>query len=467
LKFHLPLTLLLLAILLLPSAAATSQVKVYLQPDRWQVSPGDVLTVTVYVDPGEAGLSAGEFHVAYPSSLLKAQKVEVGKLFGDKPLIGMDETEIVGGKEVVKLALARVGETGKPTPPGIALTLRLEVLQTASSGSCTVNLLKVDLVDEAFNRIENVQAQGCTITVKAFTPTPTPAQTITKPPPPASPTIETTVPPPSKLVVLVLDEAAGTPLAGAKVKVNGHEAVTGGDGKAAFIVNKPSCTVTASLEGYREKSIAVTVSPGEETLVELRLKSEAKPGGGCLIATAAFGSEMAPQVQALRSFRDGYVTATRGGLAFMKTFNSWYYAWSPTMAELERENPALKAAVKGMIYPLLFELEAAKTVYPLLSFSPELVILTVGVLASMLIALTYLSPLAFLVSALLGGKVRLPKKFVSGLLLLSILLHWAGLQAASWLLPVTSPLIVLSVMVLTLQLLIGAVRFTGGRCLLK
>jgi hypothetical protein len=424
LKARLLLALLLLVVIMLsslPSAAAASQVKVYLQPSRQQVSPGDTLTVTVYVDPGEAGLSAGEFHVAYPSSLLKAQKVEVGELFGDNPLIGMDETEIVGEREVVKLALARVGETGKLTPPGIALTIKLEVLQTASSGSYTINLLKVDLVDEAFNRIEDVQIQECTITVEAFTPTPTstttPTPTQTTPKPSPSPTPSTTgtaVPSPSKVVVLVLDEATGAPLAGVKVRVNGYEAVTGEDGRAAFVVSKVSCTVTASLEGYREKSMAVTASPGEETLVELRLKPEAKPGGGCLIATAAFGSEMAPQVQALRNFRDCYVMATRGGLAFMKTFNSWYYSWSPTIAELERENPALKTAVKGMIYLLLVELEAVKAVYPLLSFSPELAVLTVGVLASMLIALTYLSPFAFLASAFLGGRVRLPKNLFQG-----------------------------------------------------
>ncbi|KYH38520.1 MAG: hypothetical protein AYL30_004320 [Candidatus Hecatellales archaeon B24] len=243
--------------------------------------------------------------------------------------------------------------------------------------------------------------------------------------------------------------------------MNGHEAVTGEDGKTTFTVDKSSCTVTASLEGYMEKSVVITVAPSEETLVELRLKPEAKPGGGCLIATAAFGSELSPQVQALRNFRDHYVTSTRGGLAFMKAFNSWYYAWSPTVAELERGNPTLKTAVRGLIYPLLIELEAVKTVYPLLSFSPELAILTVGVLVSMLVAVTYLAPFALLASALLKGRVRLPRRLTSAIPLVFILLHWVSLQAASWLLPVTSSAIVLSVMALTLQLFVGGVRFLG------
>ena len=44
-------------------------------------------------------------------------------------------------------------------------------------------------------------------------------------------------------------------------------------------------------------------------------------GGGCLIATAAFDSEMAPQVQFLREIRDNTVMNTQSGTAFMTGFN--------------------------------------------------------------------------------------------------------------------------------------------------
>ena len=36
-------------------------------------------------------------------------------------------------------------------------------------------------------------------------------------------------------------------------------------------------------------------------------------GGGCLIATAAYGSEMAPQVQLLREIRDNQLMNTSSG----------------------------------------------------------------------------------------------------------------------------------------------------------
>jgi tetratricopeptide (TPR) repeat protein len=79
-------------------------------------------------------------------------------------------------------------------------------------------------------------------------------------------------------------------------------------------------------------------------------------GGGCLIATAAFGSEMAPQVQFLRELRDNTVLQTESGSAFMTGFNQFYYSFSPAVADYERENPAFKEAVKITLTPLLASL---------------------------------------------------------------------------------------------------------------
>jgi len=84
--------------------------------------------------------------------------------------------------------------------------------------------------------------------------------------------------------------------------------------------------------------------------------AEQQKGGGCLIATAAFGSEMAPQVQFLREIRDNTVLQTQSGTTFMTGFNQFYYSFSPTIADYERENPAFKEAVKLTLTPLLTSL---------------------------------------------------------------------------------------------------------------
>ena len=87
--------------------------------------------------------------------------------------------------------------------------------------------------------------------------------------------------------------------------------------------------------------------------------SEAKStedGGGCLIATATYGSEMSQQVQQLRELRDNQLLQTNSGLAFMSTFNDVYYSFSPTIADYERENPMFKQAVKLAITPMISSL---------------------------------------------------------------------------------------------------------------
>ena len=94
----------------------------------------------------------------------------------------------------------------------------------------------------------------------------------------------------------------------------------------------------------------------EETQVSEDSQSPSSSGGGCLIATATYGSELAPQVQQLRELRDNTLLQTSSGSAFMDGFNSFYYSFSPTIADWERENPVLKETVKLMITPLLTSL---------------------------------------------------------------------------------------------------------------
>ena len=89
---------------------------------------------------------------------------------------------------------------------------------------------------------------------------------------------------------------------------------------------------------------------------EIKEDLDESTGGGCLIATAAYGSEMAPQVQFLREIRDGKIMATESGTAFMTGFNQFYYSFSPAVADYERENPIFKEAVKVTLTPLLTSL---------------------------------------------------------------------------------------------------------------
>jgi len=110
-------------------------------------------------------------------------------------------------------------------------------------------------------------------------------------------------------------------------------------------------------------------------------ESEEKEGGGCLIATATYGSELAPQVQMLRELRDNQLMNTESGSAFMGGFNELYYSFSPTIADLERESPVFKEIVKAGLTPMLSTLsimESAETESEVLGLGLSVIALNLG-----------------------------------------------------------------------------------------
>ena len=91
----------------------------------------------------------------------------------------------------------------------------------------------------------------------------------------------------------------------------------------------------------------------EEEMMKDDTMTEEKEGGGCLIATAAYGTELAPQVQFLREIRDNTVMSTSTGASFMTGFNQLYYSFSPTIADMERENPMFQEVERAFITPMI------------------------------------------------------------------------------------------------------------------
>ena len=106
-------------------------------------------------------------------------------------------------------------------------------------------------------------------------------------------------------------------------------------------------------------------------------------GGGCLIATATFGSELSPQVQQLRELRDNVVLNTESGKSFMTSFNKFYYSFSPVIADYERENSFFRDTVKIALTPLLTSLSVLSyadidSEEEMLGYGISLILLNVG-----------------------------------------------------------------------------------------
>jgi len=127
---------------------------------------------------------------------------------------------------------------------------------------------------------------------------------------------------------------------------------------------------------FRQLMADAKAKPEPESLPLARI-------GGCLIATATYGSELAPQVQLLREIRDNTVLQTQSGTSFMTAFNQFYYSFSPAIADYERENMVFKETVKLTLTPLLASLTLLQyadidSEYDMLGYGIGIILLNIG-----------------------------------------------------------------------------------------
>jgi hypothetical protein len=81
---------------------------------------------------------------------------------------------------------------------------------------------------------------------------------------------------------------------------------------------------------------------------------------GCFIATAAYGTPMAEQIQSLREFRDEYLLTNPVGQALVYL----YYRVSPPVAQFITEHPSLKPVVRAGLVPAVAISTAAVNTSP-------------------------------------------------------------------------------------------------------
>jgi len=171
-------------------------------------------------------------------------------------------------------------------------------------------------------------------------------------------------------------------------RVSGNAEVGGDFEKFTFAADQTGPT-TIKFENIRntgqETEFALVVVPGSKVLTSTNEssvdESNEEQGGGCLIATATYGSELSPQVQLLREIRDNQLMNTESGAAFMSTFNDIYYSFSPIIADMERESPIFKEVVKIAITPMISTLslmENANSESEVLGLGLSVIMLNLG-----------------------------------------------------------------------------------------
>jgi len=129
-------------------------------------------------------------------------------------------------------------------------------------------------------------------------------------------------------------------------------------------------------------------------MVVLKAATPPASQGTCIIATATYGSELAPEVQFLREFRDETVLRTFAGSCFMRVFNAWYYSFSPAVAKMIAANGWLRAVMRIILYPLIGILHLSAMTYGAVGFNPEVGVVAAGLVASTLLGIVYVTPAA-------------------------------------------------------------------------
>ena len=152
------------------------------------------------------------------------------------------------------------------------------------------------------------------------------------------------------------------------------------DEKSEKIMEDRNAKLEAEKESQEAKIVQLEAEKENQQEKIAQLEAE-QNGGGCLIATATYGSELSPQVQQLRELRDNQLMNTESGSAFMSTFNDIYYSFSPVIADYERENPLFKEIVKIAITPMISSLslmENANSESEVISLGLSVIMLNLG-----------------------------------------------------------------------------------------
>lgn len=161
-----------------------------------------------------------------------------------------------------------------------------------------------------------------------------------------------------------------------------------------------------------------------QTVTTTTARTGTQPARRCLIATSTYGSELSPQVQVLREFRDGAVLSTFAGSQFMAGFNAWYYSFSPYIADLIASSSVAQFVMRILLFPMITVLQVASMDYPISSLNSELRVITAGLMAGTLIGVVYLS--LPLIAIAMKKKIGLGKHHIA-----AWLIACAGVMAAS------------------------------------
>jgi hypothetical protein len=351
---------------------------VYISPASQTVSPGQVFTVDIYVEPAVAimGVSAV---LNFNPALLTADSCVEGDLLNQNggptffpPVIIIDN--VAGSIGPIDGAVLGATVSG----PGAFATITFTAKETA--GTSTLDLSGV-LVRDGLNNPVVIDVTGGDVTIDEAA---TSACFISPASQTVSPgqvfTVDIFVEPAEPIVGVQAGLSFDPSLVTANSWAEGDLLNQNGDFTMFWggTINNSTGTITPIGGGILGGDVSspgsfvtITFTAGETTgtspLVLTWVMASAPMGveadttptdgdvtiaeggdggeGGCFIATAAYGTEAAEEIDVLRAFRDEVLLESAVGSQLVE----WYYQTSPPVADFISENDVLRTLVRELV----------------------------------------------------------------------------------------------------------------------
>jgi hypothetical protein len=153
------------------------------------------------------------------------------------------------------------------------------------------------------------------------------------------------------------------------------------------VAQSTSTTYTANSEVETQTATSRVTSSARASPQVVPLSTN--PSSKCIIATAAYDSEMAPEVVYMRYVRDSLIGSTPTGKTLRDAFNAFYYSWSPPVAAAIARSSDLQALFRILLLPIIAIVHTTAWIFTTLGSTDFASVVAFGV-AAVLCVSTYI-----------------------------------------------------------------------------
>ena len=134
-------------------------------------------------------------------------------------------------------------------------------------------------------------------------------------------------------------------------------------GAAVTSITIPDGSSTKDFYYFDDRAGSWSISVSAAGLTSDNKPLTVSPRSGCVIATAAYGSDMAPEVSYMRHVRDDVIGSNEVGRLLVGEWNVFYYSWSPPLAQFITSHDLARPIFRVLLLPLIVTVHVTALIY--------------------------------------------------------------------------------------------------------